>query len=334
MHFLRTIALALAALSLSIGAASAAATNASAMSAIRISGLQNHIDALAQRARPGTLGVAVLDLQSGIKWRTNANQAFPMMSVFKAPLAAAVLGRVEHGELSMDQTVTIRKGELESGTIRDQFQGEQMQFTVRELLTDAVSKSDNTAADALLKLLGGPKTVTSFLQNHSISGLRVDLGESGVSTVFSGLDGDQQIPANETDAAQLARFRRGYAAYLSDPRNRSTPDAAMIFLEKLWRGKLLSSASSKLLLDLMAAQAIPSRLRAGLPQGVRLADKCGTSYTLEGATAAFNDIGILTWPDGRVVIVAAFLTASAAPLGERNAIFADLAREVATALHP
>lgn len=84
----------------------------------------------------------------------------------------------------------------------------------------------------------------------------------------------------------------------------------------------------------MAAQTIPARLRAGLPQGVWLADKCGTSYTLDDTTAAFNDIGILRWPDGRVVIVAAFLTASPASLDQRNAIFADLAREVATGLHP
>lgn len=84
----------------------------------------------------------------------------------------------------------------------------------------------------------------------------------------------------------------------------------------------------------MYAQTAPSRLRGGLPAGVRLADKCGTSYTLENITAAFNDIGILTWPDGHVVIVAAFLTASTASQDERNAIFADLAREVTAGLHP
>lgn len=231
MHFLRTIALAFAMLSLSIGSTPAAATNAVALSAHRTSVLQNQIAALVQRARPGMLGVAVLDLQSGKTWGANATEAFPMMSVFKAPLAAVVLDRVEHGELSMAATVIIRKGELETGPLRDQFHGEQMPFTVRELLTYAVSKSDNTAADALLKVIGGPGTVMAFLQGHGISGLRVDLGESRISTVFSGLHADQQIPANETDAAEAARRRRGYAAYLTDPRNRSTPDAAVLFLE-------------------------------------------------------------------------------------------------------
>jgi hypothetical protein len=49
------------------------------------------------------------------------------------------------------------------------------------------------------------------------------------------------------------------------------------------------------------------------------------SYTLEKTTAA-NDIGILSWPDGHAVAVTAFLTASTASAGERDALLAELAR--------
>jgi hypothetical protein len=83
---------------------------------------------------------------------------------------------------------------------------------------------------------------------------------------------------------------------MADPRNRSTPDAAVMFLRKLWRNELLSTASTQYLLELMYAQTTPARLRAGLPSHVRLADKCGTSVTVDELTAAFNDIGILRWP--------------------------------------
>lgn len=257
-----------------------------------------------------------------------------MMSVFKVPVAAAVLAQVEQGKLSMDQAVIVHRSELESGTIRDHFQGEQMSFTVRQLLTAAVSKSDNTAVDALLTRVGGPEAVTAFLRTHGIAGMRVDLGERGFNPIFEDLSPHQLSPAGETAEQELTRLRRGYDAYLADPRNRSTPDAAVSFLRKLWERELLSPTSTQYLVDLMYAQTTPSRLRAGLPAGVRLADKCGTSYTLEGRTAAFNDIGILVWPDGHAVVVAAFLTASTASQDERQAIFADLAREVATTLHP
>lgn len=295
--------------------------------------LQHRLDALVQKAQPGTFGLAVIDLQSGQAWRANADRAFPMMSVFKAPVAAAVLAGIEQGRWSFDQTAVVQRSELESGTIRDHFQGEQLHFTVRQLLTEAVSHSDNTAVDALLKVIGGPVVVTAFLRAHGIDGMRVDLGEHDFVPVFEDLRPGQSPPANETDAQQLARLRRGYRAYLADPRNRSTPDAAANFLRKLWNKELLSPASTAYLLDLMYAQTTPSRLRLGLPPGARLADKCGTSYTLENTTAAYNDIGIMSWPDGHAVVVAAFLTASTDSKDRRDALFAELARTVADALH-
>jgi beta-lactamase class A len=117
-------------------------------------------------------------------------------------------------------------------------------------------------------------------------------------------------------------------AYLKDPRDRTTPGDAALFLQKLWRGELLSASSTRYLLGLLYAQTIPDRLRAGLPSGVRFADKCGTSYTIDGMTAAFNDIGILTWPDGHTLIVSAFLTASPAPATRMRALFEGIAHAV------
>lgn len=299
--------------------------------------LQGKLEALAQRAQPGVLGVVVLDLQSGARWRVNAGRAYPMMSVFKAPVAAAVFARIDSGKLSMNQTVTLTRANIVGGSavpsIGAQFHGERMSFTVRQLLKATVSDSDNTAVDALLKLVP-PHEVTAFLHAHGIAGMRVDLDEAGVGRVFEQLAPGQQAPSNETAQTEELRLQRGYRAYLADPRNRSTPDAAADFLLKLQRGELLSPASTHELLALMNAQTVPRRLRQGLPADVRLADKCGTSYTLDGVTAAYNDIGILTWPDGRSVIVAAFLTASTASKAEREALFADLARSVATALRP
>jgi beta-lactamase class A len=115
---------------------------------------------------------------------------------------------------------------------------------------------------------------------------------------------------------------------MADARNRSTPAAAADSLQKLWRNQLLSRASTQQLLNLMFAQTQPSRLRSGIPAEVRLADKCGTSDPVSGAVAAFNDIGIMVWPDGRSVIVAAFLTASTATDAQREELFANIAHEV------
>ncbi|HUB89626.1 MAG TPA: class A beta-lactamase [Dyella sp.] len=294
--------------------------------------LQQSLSELAVRARPGVLGITVLDLDTGAQVHINANRAYPMMSVFKAPVAATVLSQVDAGQLSLDQKVTLTRADVVGGSavpsIGAHFHGERMTFTVNELLFATISESDNTAADALVRLVGGPKVVTAFLRAHGMDGMRVDLDEAGVDRIFQGVARGGQMPANETAQEALARRRRGYRDYLSDPRNRTTPDAAAKFLKQLWNGQLLSAASTRHLLQLMEGQTIPHRLRAGVPEDVRLADKCGTSVSFEGETAAYNDMGILTWPNGHTVVVAAFLTAARADKAELDALYADIARRV------
>jgi len=300
--------------------------------------LQQALDTAAKRAKPGTLGLAVLDLRSGARAGVHAEEPFPMMSVFKAPVAAAVLAQVERGSLSLAQEVTVTPADLQEGSavpsIGAQFKAGKTTFTIERLLQGAVSESDNTAVDALLRVMGGPTVVTAFLRAHGIEGLRVDLDEGGVSHIFNDLQPGQAVPSNESDEAFDQRRQRGYRAFLADPRNRSTPAAAVEFLRKLQGGELLSPASTQHLLRLMAEQTLPNRLRAGVPHGVGFADKTGTSGTQQGRTAAYNDIGIMTWPDGRAVIIAAFLSDSPASGKERDALFAELARSVAAAAQP
>jgi len=141
--------------------------------------LQSRLVALAERARPGTLGGAGFDLRSGASWRINAERGYPMMSVFKAPLGATVLERADRGELSLDRTITLTLADLRPGPgpIRGELQNGRAEFSVRRLLDAAVSESDNTAADALVKLVGGPTAVTAFLRAHGIDGIRVDRDE-------------------------------------------------------------------------------------------------------------------------------------------------------------
>jgi beta-lactamase class A len=296
--------------------------------------LQAQMNNLATRALPGTFGIAVLDLQTGETWQVNADKAYPMMSVFKAPVAATVLSRIEHGQNTFDQLVTVTRAELGYGPIRDQFKGERMTFTVRQLLAAAVSKSDNSAVNALIQFIGGPAVVTAYLREHGIVGMRVDRDEAGIARLFEDLGPNDSLPADETDAQQDLRYKRGYARFMADPDNRSTPIAAMTFLQKLWHNELLSPASSKYLLDLMYAQTLTHRLRSGLPPGVKLADKSGTSGEVDGLSAAYNDIGIMVWPDGHAVVVAAFMTGSNLPPTQRDAMYAELARDVAKATHP
>lgn len=292
--------------------------------------LERSVQDAERRATTGSFGIAVIDLGSGAVTGVNLDRPYPMMSVFKAPLGATVLDQVEKGTLRLDQVVTLTRADLRNGasSIREHFVGDKMNFTVSQLLDYGISQSDNSAADALVRLVGGPQAVTRFLQAHGVEGMRVEMDEGTVSQIFNDLSTASAPPAGETEVERLQRLRRGYAAYLADPRNRSTPRAAAAFLSKLWAGDLLPPRARQALLELLYAQTTPNRLRKGMPAGVRLADKCGTSDSFEGMTAAYNDIGIVTGPNGHTAIVAAFLTASHATQVEREAWFAELGRQV------
>jgi beta-lactamase class A len=300
--------------------------------------LRHTLAQLADQAKPGVLGVTVVDLDTHERTRIGAHRRYPMMSVFKAPVAAAVLAQVDAGRITLDQEVMIDRKDIVGGSavpsIGAHFKGRQMRFTVDRLLIAAVSESDNTAVDALIRLLGGPAVATRYLRDHGIDGMRIDLSEADVGDIFDGTANGDTLPEEETESACVARRQRGFQAFMADARNTTTPDAAADFLQKLWRRALLSEASTKRLLGLMYDQTVPVRMRAGLPPEVRFADKCGTSYTLDGETAAFNDIGIITWPDGHTVVVAAFLTGSRADARARNALFADIAWAVAATRKP
>ena len=281
--------------------------------------LQASLDAFAKRAQPATLGVAVIDLNSGATWGVNASQAFPMMSDFKAPVAAAILARIDAGAMSLTQTVELARADIIPGSavpsIGSKFQGERMRFTVAELMRAAVTESDNTAVDALLVLLGGPARFTEFMRSKGVAHMVATENERGLTRYTLA---QRAAPAGST---------------LAPPPNSTTPAASALFLKTLWANKLLSPGSTAYLLDMMYAQVIPTRLRRGLPPGARLADKTGTAGVIHGK-GSFNDMGLFTWPDGRAVIVTVYLTGSTASQDEMETLFGDIARTATTALAP
>ncbi|WP_170319547.1 class A beta-lactamase [Polyangium spumosum] len=297
--------------------------------------------AAAEARSGGRLGVAVVEPTSGERWVHHAGQRFPLQSTFKAPLAAAVLARVDAGALSLDTKIEVRRDDLSVcwSPLAESFQGEAQSFSVLDLITESVTTSDNTAADVLMHQLGGPESVNVLLSKSAVVGIRVDRYERDLQLQFHGLAAYE--PAMSTcegmDAA-VARVPkdeqlRAYEAYLRDPRDTTTPEAAADFLLKLDRGEMLGPTSTRVLLDIMyATKTGAQRLRAGLPPGARLAHKTGTSADTEGRNGATNDIGIATLPDGRKLVIVALLTDSNAPQETREAALADVARAAVGAL--
>jgi beta-lactamase class A len=294
---------------------------------------------LADRARPGELDAGFMSLETAQTWYWNAEKRFPMQSVFKAPLGAAVLAEVDAGRVKLAETIRLTEADLSPGhspiaqawpTPPDRHAQD---FTVIGLLTGAVRDSDNTAADAIMKRIGGPGALTAWLRSKAILEMRVDRYERELQQEVAGMASFR--PAWKDPAAWLAARtsvppalrQTAMDAYLADPRDTTTVQDALNFLFKLARGQLVSPASMALLLKLMTDTArAPNRLRAGLPKGAVIAHKAGSSGTDLGFTPATNDIGIVTLKDGRRYAIAAFLAGSTATEAQRDATIADTAR--------
>ena len=301
--------------------------------------LNRDLRALAERARPGALGFGVMNLESGQMWTLNGERRFPMQSVFKAALGAAALAEVDGGRLALSEAIAIDANQLSPpySPIAEAWPG-RTSYTADELLVAAVIDSDNTAADVLMKRIGGPGAVTAWLQGRKVDEVRIDRYEREVQPEAHGMASFR--PAWKGDAFTAVRLsiaperrREAMAAYLRDPRDTATPRGMLGFLAKLDAGELLSAASSRRLVAMMRQSPRGAeRLKAGFPKGSSFAHKTGSSGTDLGLTLAYNDVGILTLADHRSYAVAAFLSGSSADETARNTLLADVGRAVAASI--
>jgi len=291
---------------------------------------------LADRVAPGSLGVAVEDLTTGQIISFNGEKRFPLQSVFKAPLGAAVMAEVEAGRLKLDDVLLIEDVDLSPphSPIADAWPARNT-YTVQDLLERAVGDGDNTAADVLMKRIGGPGAVTAWLQGRKVDHLDIDRYERqlqpdslGLASFRADWKGEAAYRA-ALDKVPAADRRRATLAYLADPRDTATPLGALRFLEALNQAELLSPESRRLLGRITSqTTGAPGRLRAALPDGARLAHEAGTARTDMGFTPVVNDIGVYTLKDGRKFAVVAFISGSALSLAEQEKVIADVGRVV------
>jgi beta-lactamase class A len=304
---------------------------------LKMDDLNRQIGVLARRALPGVLGVGLMNLESGQHFTLAGDRRFPMQSVMMLPLAAAVLSEVDAGRLSLAETLLLTAKELSPpwSPIADAWPGRSA-YTVLELLSAAISDSDNTAADLLMKRIGGPGVVSAWLQAKTINEIHVDRYERelqpevlGMASFRPAWKGAAAFAAARDTVPPAAR-RAATLAYMADPRDTATPEAMLTFLRKLDAGELISLAATRRLLTLMGAGPRGGeRIKAGLPKTAAFAHKTGSSGAEQGLTSADNDVGIFTLHDRRSYAVAAFLTGSTASEAERAALFADLGRAMA-----
>ena len=124
----------------------------------------------------GKVGVAVKFLDRGDTLTVNNDYKYPMQSVFKFPLAFAVLNMIDKGEYSLKHEIRITKGELLPDTwspLRDKYPEGNVDIPLSEILTYTVSLSDNNGCDILFRLSGGPGNVEEYIHGLGIKDIAI-----------------------------------------------------------------------------------------------------------------------------------------------------------------
>lgn len=252
-------------------------------------------------AAKGHVGADFMDAEANEGITVHGHDRFPMLSVYKFPLALYVLAQVDKGKLALEQQITVHKADWArtySPTL-ESHQENTFHLSLREALGAAVSLSDNVACDLLFQLAGGPSVVNDY-----VHGMGID---------------EIEIVATEMEMA-------------ADPknmyRNSCTPAAMGTLIYYFDQGYLLSPSSTQILKKWMIETSTgPHRIKGLLPTGTIVAHKTGSSGTnAEGMTAATNDVGIVTLPNGHHLYLVVFVADSHADEATREGVIARIAR--------
>jgi beta-lactamase class A len=243
----------------------------------------------------GRLGVATLDTGGTLAIGYNADQRFPMCSTFKLLAAAATLKRVDDKADHLDRIVNYGEADLleYAPVTRRHVQDGGMMLAA--LCAAAIEYSDNTAANLLLREMGGPPALTRFAQSLGDPVTRLDRNEPTLNEATPGDDRDTTSPA-----AMLTDMRKTLLGNVLQPDSRAQLD--------VWLAANTTGAK---------------RLRAGLPPDWQVGDKTGTG------NGAFGDIAIIRPPGRKPILATVYIAESKLSTAERDKPFADVGQVIA-----
>lgn len=223
---------------------------------------------LLERRDNAVVGLYGVNLDSNVTLAHRDNDMFAMCSTFKAYLSARVLQKAQRGELAMTDTLYVNPAAvIANSPISGPKAGGSL--SLNELCQAVLQRSDNTAANMLLKLIGGPPAITEFARSIGDERTRLDRWELELNSALPG-----------------------------DPRDTSTPRALGGGIRAILTEDVLDREHRKQLEEWMRGN-VTSSMRAGLPPGWTSADKTGS-----GDFASTNDVGIVYGPNGEHILLA------------------------------
>ena len=249
-----------------------------------------------------TVGVSIIFIENSDTMNINGNKMFPMLSVYKLPIAMCVLNNIDQGLLSLHAPIAITPKDMHKNTwspLRDALTNADTSISISEIIKHTLIQSDNNCTNLLLKTIGGVETVQTYLKQI-------------------------ELPNIEVNNTEWEIFQSPNLIYS----NRATPNDITTLLNKLYTQSLFSDSCFNFLWKTLCdCSTGNNRIRGHLPKETEVAHKTGTSFTTtEGITPAINDVGIITLPNGKHIALAIFVSESRENRATNEKIIADITK--------
>ena len=239
----------------------------------------------------GVAGLYVRDLDGGYGYGIRPDEQFFTASIIKVPVMVAVYRKIDEGDLSFSQQIEIKDEDWAAGAGWLQWEKAGTKQTVGDLLLLMMTQSDNVAANALVRTVGGPEKVNEVARS---------------------------MGADDTLVYQKISSERGAVPALD---NRSTPRDMVTMMQKIAEGKAASEKSCGYMIDLMHEDKLDWWLDAGLPNDVDAANKAGWLYKV------YDEVGIVEH-DGHTYVVAILSKHGSADVYEGEDMIKNLSKTV------
>jgi beta-lactamase class A len=284
----------------------------------------------------GRVGISVKSVDQGWSAGWKAGELYPQQSVSKLWVAITALDAVDRGRVRLEDKVTLSRSDLTlfHQPIAQKVLGGGHTTTLSALMWEAITKSDNTANDKLMRSVGGADAVRAMIANKRLGAIRFYDGERALQSRIAGLVWAPSYSIGRAfyqarEALPLSVRKAAFDRYVEDPYDGASPSAIANALARLKRGELLSPESTRRLLNVMGnTKTGANRLKGGLKPGWTLSHKTGTGQVLGAHQAGYNDIGVVTAPDGSSYAVAVMIKKTSTPLPTRMALMNNVVRAI------
>lgn len=192
----------------------------------------------------GDLGILIKDLNTDWEISFNKEELFPAASLVKIPIMAACFQAVADGKISLQDKIILKGSDktLGSGILKAMPIG--AVFTIDQIVEFMVTRSDNTASNIMISLLG-----YDYLNNYF---KQQGLKNTNLSRKMMDFRGRNKGVENFTSVRDIS-----------------------FLLENMYDNKFINSSYSQKCLKLLKMQKVKDRIPKKLPENAVVAHKTG-----------------------------------------------------------